>query len=106
MKQLKKGKWLIFYLEETLDIKSSSEAIKTINKYIQAGSHDIIFNLKKVSIFSSNGIRVLVSTLRTLRNHNGELRLCELSDDIMEVFKIIDLEGLFFTFESESEALI
>jgi anti-sigma B factor antagonist len=101
----KKSKWLVFYLSGRLDVMLSQDLENQVNEQIEKGENFILYNLKKVEYMSSSGLRVFISTMRKLKEKNGEIRLCHVNESVSKILKIVDLEGMFNIFESEDDAI-
>lgn len=98
-------KWLVYYPEGRIDVQASKELEEDISKEIGADKRYIIFNMSNVEYMSSSGIRVLIFTLRQFNDKEGELRLCCVNDAVRNIIRIVDLENMFPTFETEEDAL-
>jgi anti-sigma B factor antagonist len=66
---------------------------------------NLILNLDDVEYMSSSGLRVFVSLMRTLKESNRSLRLCNLSVAVKKVFEVVELMDMFDIYDSEEEAL-
>ncbi len=62
-----------------------------------SGVTDLTFDLKELKYLSSAGLRVLMSAQKIM-NKQGEMRLCNVNEDIMD---ILDMTGLTDVFEIE-----
>ena len=100
-----KNKWVVFYLEGRLDVKLSQDLEAMVMNYINDGQNFILFNLKDVEYMSSSGLRVLISTMRKLKEVNGEIRLSNMSQSVKKILKIVNLENMFNIYPNEKEAL-
>ncbi|ETI70008.1 anti-sigma factor antagonist [Neobacillus vireti] len=54
----------------------------------------ITINLKDVSYLDSTGLGVFVGLFKQLKQHDGELRLIELSDRLIKLFEITGLSNI------------
>lgn len=52
---------------------------------------------------SSSGLRVFISAMRKLKEKDGEIALCNMNASVRKILKIVDLEGMFKIYTSESE---
>lgn len=83
IKSTKKDKELIFELSGRLDTVTApdfnnriTEEVKDIDK--------LVIDMKNLEYVSSAGLRVILSALKLMKN--GEMVVCHVNDDIMEVF--------------------
>ena len=65
----------------------------------------LILDFSKVLFMSSSALRVLISLQKTTDLNSVPLLLCNLNDDIMEIFKITNLESIFKIRKGVDEAI-
>ena len=65
----------------------------------------IVLHLEEVTGMDSSGLGVIIRLLGALRAAHGDLKLCKLSEQLRNVFKITNLLGVVQIFDSEEEAL-
>ncbi len=95
----------IVFLNGELDTTTSSEAETHLNELRASGSAKIVLNFKELDFISSAGLRVLLATAQELKNAGGELRVCNLNEDVQEVFDISGFSTLLNVFENEEGAV-
>ena len=76
-----------------------------VNEHIDKGESFILYNLKRVEYMSSSGLRVFISTMRKLKEKDGDIRLCHVNESVSKILKIVDLEGMFNIYETEEDAI-
>lgn len=106
MKMKESGSSLVLYLAGRVDVHLASEVEAELNDVIKKhGDKNLILNLDDVEYMSSSGLRVFVSLMRTLKESNRSLRLCNLSVAVKKVFEVVELMDMFDIYDSEEEAL-
>jgi anti-anti-sigma factor len=95
----------VLAFEGRLDTQTSTDAQMQLTQLIEGGETKILLNLEKLDYISSAGLRVLLAAAKQLKTTNGELRLCNLNEVILEVFAISGFDMILPISESESEAL-
>jgi anti-sigma B factor antagonist len=88
-------------------IVEGAEAValqKHIDGLIPFGAH-LLLNLEAVDFLDSSGLGLLVRYLTRLRNAHGNLKLCALRPELLEVLRVTRLQGVFDPYESEAEAI-
>ena len=90
-----KGDITICYLDGEININSSPDIKKSIDKLIAKKAPKIIVNLSKVSYVDSSGLATLVEILKNMRVYGGRLRLTNMAPKIKSLFEITKLEKLF-----------
>ena len=95
----------ILAFEGKLDTGTSPDAQQQLTRLIEAGGNRFLVNFEKLDYISSSGLRVLLTTAKQLKGVDGELRICNPNEVVMEVFEISGFTTIFKVFGSESEAL-
>ncbi len=72
---------------------------------LDAGSRNLLINLKDVSTIDSSGVGELVSSYTTVTNRGGTLRLLNIPPKVMDILQITQLITVFDSFDSEDEAV-
>lgn len=106
LKVKESGSHIVVYLNGRMDVHLASEIENELNDIIQKNNQkSIVLNLDDVEYMSSSGLRVFVSLMRTLKESNRNLKLCNLSLAVRKVFEVVELMDMFDIYESEEEAL-
>ncbi len=74
-----------FTLAVTEEVKSELKPILS-----QSGSK-MIFNLESIEFMDSSGIGCIISLVKTAKNNQSEIKLCNLSKEVMEVLELLHL---------------
>jgi anti-sigma B factor antagonist len=64
-----------------------------------AGTDNLVFDFKDLNYLASAGLRVIVSTQKKMVASGRELVICNVSEDVMEVFEVTGLDAVL-TFKS------
>lgn len=64
----------------------------------------VVVNFHGVSFISSAGLRVLLLMGKALPEKNANIKLCELSDSVKEIFAISGFDNIMAIYDSETEA--
>ena len=73
--------------EGRIDANTASLLDKEISSVI-AGTDSIVIDFDNVEYISSAGLRVLLGTSKAMLKKNGELKIINVSDNIMAVFAV------------------
>jgi anti-sigma B factor antagonist len=77
----------------------------TVLRLLQNGQGRMVFNLAGVTYVDSSGIGELVSSLTTIKNQGGKLKLLHLPKKIKDLLMITKLLTVFEIHEDEVESL-
>lgn len=65
----------------------------------------VVLDLKDVDYMSSAGLRAMVSTLKAVKQVNGDLRLASPSPRVEEVLRLAGLTSIFSVYPTREEAV-
>ena len=66
-----------------------------VAKIIDQPRMKVVINLAGVEYIDSSGFGALLSVLRAARSNNAQLKLCNISLDVMELVKLLQLQTVF-----------
>jgi anti-sigma B factor antagonist len=89
-------------LEEE-DIRSVQESIMSVIE--QAGRINLVLDFRNVQFLSSAVLGFLIRISKKIYEHDGQLRLCNISPKIHEIFKITRLTKIFDIHEDVESAI-
>ena len=78
------------------------EAVRT---ELDKGARKMIIDFSKVTYLDSSGIGELVGCYTSIKNKNGELRICGMNSKIFGLMKMTSLHSVFEVRDTEAEAL-
>ena len=87
-----------------IDSSNASELGQALSSVIGRGRTHLVLDLAKVDYMSSAGLRELVGALKRLQG-NGDLRLAQPSERVLEVMEIAGLDTIFKIFPSIAAAV-
>jgi anti-anti-sigma factor len=88
-----------------LDTNNSLAAETEVNRLIEAGSEQIIFNFEELNFIASSGLRILLATAKKLKTSGGKMVVCNLNETVQEVFDISGFASILNLASDEPEAL-
>ena len=95
----------IVNIEGEMNAFTSDNIEERLNQLIMGGNLKLVINLEKLKYISSAGLRVLLTTNKTMKKLGGSLSLCSLNDTVLEVFEISGFHLIFPIYKSEEEAV-
>lgn len=99
------GEIKVVGLEGNLDSNTSGDAETQLTSLVEQGAMKVLISFEKLDYISSAGLRVLLAVAKQLKRGGGELRICNLSDSVQEVFDISGFSTILNVFSTESDAL-
>jgi len=99
-----KGDVVVIRVDGRLDAASSPQLEKKIQSVIDAGHFKLLLNFSGLDYLSSAGMRLILSVSKKLKNLEGKLVACNLSDEVMEVIKMAGFHQVLEIYPSEEES--
>jgi anti-sigma B factor antagonist len=99
------GTVIVFVKEERLDAHNSSELKVEMNRLFDAGSVNLIIDLKDVLFIDSSGLGVLVSGFKNASTRQGSIKLSGLQTQVKSMFELTRLHRVFDIFTTVDDAL-
>ncbi len=85
---------ICFQIEGRLDAESAPEAETKVKAVLKQGHQRLLFDLSKMEYISSAGLRVILMTVKELRNKQGKVVLCGLTPYVKEIFDVSNFSSI------------
>lgn len=85
----------VLSLNGSIDTYNSEDFQKEINKLIDEGFMQLVFNLNQLGYISSTGIGSFTAFLKAVRPKGGDLVLSDVQDQVFDVFKTLGFSNFF-----------
>jgi len=97
---------IIIYLNGYIDTYNSNFFQKRIQKVVEAGFINLVFNCASLNYVSSTGIGSFTAFLKMIKPKNGDIVLLEIQPKVYEVFQLLGFSQFFNIKESMAEATL
>ncbi len=87
-----------------LDAAGAPKLEQELKQLLARGQSRLIVDLTQISYISSNGLRVLLTTLKTARKNGGALKLCGMNARLAEIFEMVGFDQVFEIYPTRAEA--
>ena len=84
---------------------NSSKLIEVVGRLLENGSSKIVIDMKDIALVDYNGLSVLAITYKNALNNKCVMKLCGISLDIEELFRIVKLDDVFEIYKDLDEAI-
>ena len=78
---------------------------EAVRQTLENGHRKILIDFTKVSVLDSSGLGELVGCFTSIKNRQGELRICGLNSRIFNLMQMTSLHSVFVVKDTEAEAL-
>lgn len=100
------GEIPIFHLSGRLDVTTSPLLEDRLMPLLSVRDQHVIMDCEGLTYVSSAGLRVFISTQRTLSTQGGGVAFASLTPPVRELFRLAGLEGLFVIEDSVEKAVV
>lgn len=100
----KEDDFLVLAMEGDLDASSSIIMDEAMSKALKAGEKKIIVDCARLNYISSAGLGVFMSYLQDFENNEISMVLCNVSEKVLNVFRILGLDSLLQISSTKEEA--
>ncbi|MFP4194961.1 MAG: STAS domain-containing protein [Desulfosalsimonas sp.] len=95
---------VIRVIADALDAANALEFKTEISPLLKT-SKKVALDMNRVKFMDSSGVGAMLSCVRTLHEENGELKLFNLKDQLVQLFKLVRLDRIIDIHNSKKETL-
>ncbi|MEA2105095.1 MAG: STAS domain-containing protein [Bacteroidota bacterium] len=88
-----------------LNILIAQTLKKEVAQYLTKANTKLILNLEGIKYVDSSGFGALLSILRNAKNNDSQFKICNVSSDVMELIKLLQLHNIFDICDNIDECL-
>ena len=93
-----------FHFKE-ISIDQREELKKGLDALLKTNHNKYVFNMAKIGFFTSLMIATTLFFAKEITKKDGEIKLCEMSDEAMDVLRLTRLDRVFETYATEKDAI-
>ncbi len=99
------GEVEILEIKGYLDAHTAPTLENAIQELVDAEKYQIVINFKDLAYISSAGLGVIMGFIENIREHDGDIKLCEMSDKIYRVFDLLGFPKIYDITKQEQDAI-
>lgn len=88
-----------------LNILVAQSLKEEIAQYLNKPGKKLILNLDGIEYIDSSGFGALLSILRNAKNNDSTFKICNISPDVMELVKLLQLHNVFEIHDTVEECI-
>jgi anti-sigma B factor antagonist len=90
-----------------VDVEVAGQFRAALLQVIEEGHRSLIVDMSDVTFIDSSGLGALVSALKRLKaqEHDGDIRLANVQEPVVELLEIIRLQRVFSSYASVEQAV-
>lgn len=90
-----KGNQIIAAFDGRLDTVAAQQISETITPLLEHADQTIVLDCEKMPFISSSGLRIFLKIRKEVEAKGGKMQLKNVCPDVMQVFKMTKLDGVF-----------
>lgn len=83
----------------------SSDLIETIAMLIDKGKKKIVLDFHNITVVDYNGLSVICIAFKRVLNNKGEMKLCDISENIAKLLEIVKLDDVLDIYVNLKDAI-
>lgn len=95
----------VITVPQRVDAYNSKELEDGLNELLSGGAKKLICNFEINEYISSAGLRVFLTTLKSMKNSGGEIVLCSMQQSVKSIFDMSGFSRIFKIFNTTDDAL-
>ncbi len=89
-----------------LNILIAQSLKEEVAQFLSKPNTKLILDMNGIEYVDSSGFGALLSILRNAKNNDGGFKISNISDDVLELVKLLQLHNVFDIYKSTEEAII
>ncbi len=85
----------VIKLDGAVDAHTAPQFEEAMQKVIDGGQNNIVVDCEKLTYISSAGLGVFMGFVEEVREADGDIKICGLSEKVKQPFEILGFESLF-----------
>ena len=73
---------------------------------IEKKQHRIVINCRGLEYVASAGLGVIMVFIDTIRENNGDIRICNINETVHNIFDVLGFTQLYSIFDTEDKAVV
>ncbi len=88
-----------------LNILIAQSLKEEVAQYLTNANTKLILNLEGIEYVDSSGFGALLSILRNAKNNDSQFKLCNMSSEVMELVKLLQLHNVFDIYDNINQCI-
>ena len=88
-----------------IDSMNANQLGEALLLEIDNGNNKLVLDLARVDYMSSAGLREIVTSLKRAKRADGDLRVAEPSERLLDIFEMAGLDTILQIFSTQGEAI-
>lgn len=99
------GDIAVIRAEGVIDSNTSGKLEQIISEILLKKIFKLIIDLEKTSYISSAGWGIFVGEIRSVRNHRGDIKLVNMTNDVENIYRLLEFSSIIKAFPNVDAAI-
>lgn len=95
----------IIYVSGYLDAHTAPVLESKLESLVQSDNYYLVVNFRELNYISSAGLGVFMGFIEECRDHGGDIKLCEMQDNVYTIFDLLGFPLLFDISKSMKDSI-
>jgi anti-anti-sigma factor len=95
----------VISVEGRVDSANVGELEAALKGLQERGRHKLVLDFDKLDYISSGGLRAMVASLKTARNHGGDVVIVKPNERIRDTLSLVGFQSLFVQYDDLLDAV-
>lgn len=86
---------------DSLDAQNAFRIKGELKGLITGDVSKVVLNLEGIDFIDSSGFGAIISALKSAKRIGGTIKICNTSENVQELFRLMNLDSVFEFFETE-----
>ncbi len=97
------GTWTVLEVSGELDLHTSPDLRDSVSELLEAGTTKLAIDLEHVGFMDSSSLGILVTALKRIREHDGDLALVGVNGSPLKVLALTGIDRLMPLYGSTAD---
>lgn len=98
------GDFIVVHLPSRLDVANAKPLVEAVRSSIEQGNYFYVFDFGGTETIDSTALGAIIQLYKSVKSHDGDLRLCRVGDGVKRVLAITRIDRVFSLFDNIDEA--
>lgn len=94
-----------FHNTDRINALITEEVRKGLLGYYKAAGTKLVLDLQGIKFIDSSGFSVLLMAMKAANKSEGEFKICNIAEEVKELFQVLQLHNVFDVHDSLEECL-
>lgn len=96
---------IVLQCNGNIDTQSMETFSYAIDEFATSNGNKIVLDLQKSRHADISGVGILVAQINKMRSVGGDIKICNIHNDVCNIFRLIGVNNVIDSYKSQKEAM-